>query len=58
MLAYIALVWNDADPANRDTSQKLLRRISMTGSRWRTVLRGEGLAVCCLFTAGPTADEI
>jgi asparagine synthase (glutamine-hydrolysing) len=42
---YIAFVWNDQDPAVRESARVLLQRHSASGQDWHVVLRGSGVEV-------------
>lgn len=49
MFRYVALVWNDEDPAARESAATLLQRLAhreeAAGEGWRAGLRGRGLQV-------------
>ncbi|HUN70764.1 MAG TPA: asparagine synthase-related protein [Steroidobacteraceae bacterium] len=45
MFRYVAFVWNDRDPAVRESAHALLQRHWASGQEWQAVLRGSGVEV-------------
>jgi asparagine synthase (glutamine-hydrolysing) len=47
MFRYVAFLWNDRDPARRESARLLLDRHRGDGGDWRIALRGTGIEVRC-----------
>lgn len=45
MFRYVAFVWNDQDPAARESARELLQRQAAAGQGWQPGLRGRGVEV-------------
>ena len=45
MFRYVAFVWNDQDPAVRESARTLLQRHGASGPHWTVALRGSGAEV-------------
>ncbi len=52
MFRYVAFVWNDQDPAARESAHTLLQRQAAAGQGWRVALRGGGVEVRCARADG------
>src|SRR6185312_8408554 len=55
MFRYVAFVWNEQDPASRESARALLQRHAASGQEWRVALRGSGVEVRCTGTGSCTA---
>ncbi len=55
MFRYVAFVWNDAEVAERETAQRLIRRLTAGAPEWQISVRRGGLAV---FHAGARAGSL
>ena len=45
MFRYVAFVWNDRDPATRDSAHASLQRHAAGGQGWSVPLRARGVEV-------------
>lgn len=57
MLCYLALLWNEAEPACCNHVAELFQRFDSASPGWMTTIRAPGLALSCYRTSGPTVDR-